>query len=52
MHGGATWNSTGNRDQMRDAVAFMSKFVPSIITIMMDNAEVLWGESCFPVVES
>ncbi len=52
MHGGATWNSTVNRDQMRDAVAFMSKFVPSIITIMMDNAEVLWGEPCFPVVES
>ncbi|MCI2285133.1 hypothetical protein L3081_19275 [Colwellia sp. MSW7] len=51
MHGGATWNSAVNRDQMRDAVAFMSKFVPSIIKIMMDSANELWGEPCFPVVE-
>ena len=51
MHGGATWNSAVNRDQMRDAVVFMSKFVPSIITIMMDSSNELWGEPCFPVVE-
>ena len=51
MHGGATWNSAVNRDQMRDAVTFMSKFVPSIIKIMMDSANELWGEPCFPVVE-
>lgn len=51
MHGGATWNSKVNREQMRDAVAFLSKFVPSIITIMMANANEVWGEPCFPVVE-
>lgn len=51
MHGGATWNSAVNRDQMRDAVAFMSKFVPSIVTIMMDSSEELWGEPCFPVID-
>lgn len=50
VHGGATWNSAVNRDQMRDAVAFMSKFVPSIINIMMDSSNELWGEPCFPVV--
>jgi hypothetical protein len=37
MHGGVTWNSAVNRDQMRDAVSFMSYFVPSIIKIMMDR---------------
>lgn len=52
MHGGATWNSNVNRDQMRDAVDFMSKFVPFIIKIMMDNYKELWGEQCYPVVES
>lgn len=51
MHGGATWNSAVNRDQMRDAVAFMSKFVPFIITIMMNSANEVWGEPCYPVVE-
>jgi hypothetical protein len=52
MHGGATWNSAVNRDQMRDAVSFLSKFVPFIIKIMMDNANSVWGEPCYPVVES
>lgn len=51
MHGGATWNSAVNRDQMRDAVALLSKFVPSIIKIMMDNANEFWGEPCYPVVD-
>jgi hypothetical protein len=52
MHGGATWNSAVNRDQMRDAVSILSKFVPFIIKIMMDNANSVWGEPCYPVVES
>jgi hypothetical protein len=52
MHGGATWNSAVNREQMRDAVAFMTKFVPSIIKIMMDSSNVFWGEPCYPVVNS
>jgi hypothetical protein len=51
LHGGATWNSNVNRDQMRDAVAFMSKFVPAVIKIMMDSANELWGEPCYPVIQ-
>jgi hypothetical protein len=51
MHGGATWNSAVNRDQMRDAVSFLSKFVPFIIKIMMDNANELWGEPSYPLIE-
>lgn len=50
MHGGATWNSAVNRGQMRDAVVFMSKFLPSIIKTMMDSSNEIWGEPCFPVV--
>jgi len=50
MHGGATWNGSVNRDQMRDCVQFLSKLVPLIIEVMLDNPSTLWGDACFPVV--
>jgi hypothetical protein len=52
IHGGATWNSRVNRDQLRDCSAFLGKLVPYIIQLMMDNPNVLWGDACYPVVES
>ncbi len=51
IHGGATWNSRVNRDQLRDCSAFLGKLVPFIITLMMDNPGTLWGEPCYPVVD-
>jgi hypothetical protein len=51
MHGGATWNSSVNRDQLRDCSAFLGKLVPFIIQLMMDNPDTLWGDACYPVVE-
>ncbi|MGO3296639.1 MAG: hypothetical protein ACTILN_13315 [Marinobacter sp.] len=51
IHGGATWNSSVNRDQVRDCVALMEKLVPAILTIMMDSPGTLWGDACYPVVE-
>ncbi len=50
IHGGATYNSSANRDQMRDASSILSELVPSIIEIMLDNANAYWGEACYPVV--
>jgi hypothetical protein len=50
IHGGATWNSGVNRDQVRDASQIMSKIVPVIIHLMMDNPNELWGDACYPVV--
>lgn len=50
VHGGATWNSYVNRDQLRDANAIMGELVPIVIEIMMDNALEHWGEACYPVV--
>ncbi len=50
LHGGSTYNSSTNREQMRDAVAFLSKFVPIIINTMLDNGKEVWGDACFPVV--
>ena len=51
LHGGATWNSQTNRDQVRDGAAILTKLVPAIICIMMDNPDTLWGDPCYPVVE-
>lgn len=51
IHGGATWNSSVNREQLRDCTAFLGKLVPFVITLMMDHPETLWGDACYPVVE-
>lgn len=53
MHGGATWNSSVNRDQIRDCTTLMGKLVPVVIEIeiMLDHPETLWGDACYPVVE-
>ncbi len=51
LHGGATWNSAVNREQMRDASNFLGKLIPIIIEIMMDNSNMLWGEPCYPVID-
>lgn len=52
VHGGATWNGCVNRDQLRDCSAFLGELVPRVIAIMMDNPNTLWGEACYPVVDS
>lgn len=41
----ATWNSSVNIDQKRDALRFLAKFVPYVIEIMMDNSQVMWGSA-------
>lgn len=51
IHGGATYDSKVNRDQMRDCCHLMSKLVPAIIEIMMDNPDTLWGDAYYPVVK-
>ena len=51
VHGGATWNGSVNREQMRDCVTLMGKLVPLVIEVMMDHPETLWGEGCYPVVK-
>jgi hypothetical protein len=52
IHGGATWNSSVNREQLRDCSAFLGKLVPFVIQLMMDNPNTLWGDACYPVVDS
>ena len=52
VHGGATWDSGVNRSQLRDSTRFLSKLVPTIIELMMNNPDTLWGDPSFPVIEA
>jgi len=33
LHGGTTWNSSVNRDQMRDCTTFLRALIPALIEI-------------------
>lgn len=50
VHGGATWNSKVNRDQLRDAVAILEVLVPQVIAVILEHPEVDLGEVLYPVV--
>lgn len=51
FHGGATWNSSANREQVRDGAAVMGWLLPIFIDIMMDHPEHEWGMPHYPVVD-
>ena len=36
VHGGATWNSSVNREQVRDGVRLLSALVPMMLSLMME----------------
>jgi len=43
MHGGATYNSQINREQLKDACNLLNKLIPLIIALMMSAPDQLWG---------
>jgi hypothetical protein len=51
VHGGATWNSGVNRAQMKDGANILGHLVPTVIHLMMDNHNQVWGDACYPVVD-
>ena len=51
LHGGATWNSGVNRDQVRDCVQLLGQLVPAVVEIMMNTPTTLWGDASYPVVK-
>lgn len=51
VHGGATWNSDVNRDQVRDGTSILSCLLPIFIDLMMDNPEHTWPMPNYPVVD-
>lgn len=50
VHGGATWNSSVNRSQVKDGVRILVTVVPSIVTLMLEHPEVEFGDVLYPVV--
>ena len=51
LHGGATWNSSVNRDQVRDGAEIMGFLVPAFVSVMMDHPDEPWGANYYPVVD-
>lgn len=51
MHGGATWDSGTNKDQLRDGAAILRNVVPVMAELMMDAPNCAWGVPMYPVVE-
>ena len=50
MHGGASWGSSVNRDQVRDGATILAFLVPLFVALMMSRPEIDWGPPDYPVV--
>lgn len=51
VHGGATWDSTVNRDQVRDGAALLGCLLPIFVDLMMDNPAHDWPMPHYSLVE-
>lgn len=51
VHGGATWDSGANRNQVRDGASLLGCLLPVFIDLMMDNPDAEWAMPMYPVVE-
>lgn len=51
VHGGATWNSDVNREQVRDGASLLGCLLPVFIDLMMDHPGQVWRMPHYPVVE-
>lgn len=47
VHGGATWNGSWNRQQLRDSVGLLSELMPVIIALMMQHGTDVWGDASY-----
>jgi hypothetical protein len=50
VHGGSTWNSAVNRQQVADGVKILAFVVPIVIYLILSQPYRPWGEPCYPVV--
>ena len=51
MHGGATWNSSVNRVQLRDGCELLARALPVMLDVMMKNPAEFQGKPFYPVVD-
>ena len=52
MHGGATYGSGANRQQLADCSALMLDIVPLFIELMMAGQNQLWGDAAYPLIDN
>lgn len=52
VHGGATWQGSVNREQIRDGAAILGDLTPRIIHLLIQNPDEDWGDPCYPVVNA
>ncbi|WP_440223021.1 hypothetical protein ACQQ2N_18380 [Dokdonella sp. MW10] len=52
VHGGATWNSRVNREQVRDGVNILSALLPIVVALMLDHPEADFGDIHYPVLST
>ena len=53
LHGGATFDSRVNREQLKDGCNILSLLIPAMLQIMMENhSEIDWGKPFYPVVNT
>ena len=52
VHGGATYNSSVNRSQVKDATNILGDFLPLMIDIMMNHSDEDWGKPFYPPVDN
>lgn len=50
IHGGATYGSSANRYQLKDACRILEALQPVILMIMQENADKDWGRPYYPFV--
>ena len=50
LHGGATWKSSINRQQVKDSTHLMEQMVPVILSLMIDEHELEMGNLMYPIV--
>lgn len=49
VHGGATWNGSANRQQLKDGVQIMQTLTPIIVELMIESADE-FGPVAFPFI--
>ncbi len=50
VHGGATWNSRVNREQVRDGSNLLMSLVPLLVELMIEHPHGGYGEILYPVL--
>ncbi len=51
IHGGATFNSTVNRSQLKDACNILATLIPEMLQVMLNHPhDKTWGKPFYPVV--